>query len=64
MRKTDLSQLVVRADPTLMARIDRYAERLRTVEPGPAWTRSDAVRKLLALALETVEADKPKARKK
>ena len=54
-------QLVVRLPKSLLERVDGYAERLRSEQPGPAWRRSDVVRLLLARALDDT-AEKPKRR--
>lgn len=45
-------QIVVRVPSALVERIDAYAERLRTEQPGPAWRRSDVVRLLIARGLD------------
>jgi metal-responsive CopG/Arc/MetJ family transcriptional regulator len=45
-------QVYVRLDDTLLARIDRYAERLAAEQPGFKPTRSDAIRILLHKALD------------
>jgi hypothetical protein len=44
--------LFVRVDDTLMKKLDAYVKALRRDEPGPAWQRSDAVRRLLERALQ------------
>jgi hypothetical protein len=49
-KTTHGEQLVVRIPKELMDRVDAHA-RLRDDEPGPAWTRADAVRRLLELGL-------------
>lgn len=43
--------LFVRVDDALMKKLDAYVKTLRRDEPGPAWQRSDAVRRLLERAL-------------
>ena len=47
----------VRLDDDLLARIDRYNERLRARQPGLRPTRSDVIRVLLVTALDTVERE-------
>ena len=43
--------LFVRVNDSLIKRLDAYVKILRRDEPGPAWQRSDAVRRLLERAL-------------
>lgn len=57
-------QFVVRLTSELAERVDAYAERLRSEQPGPAWKRSDVVRLLLARALDAAEPAPAKAPKK
>jgi hypothetical protein len=45
-------QIYVRLDDDLLARIDRYVERLATRQPGLNPSRSDAIRILLHRGLE------------
>ena len=45
----------VRLDEALLARIDRYVERLAAEQPGFRPTRSDAIRILLHKALDAEE---------
>ena len=45
-------QLVVRLPAALVARVDRFAERLRAELPGTRFARSEAVRVLLTRALD------------
>ena len=45
----------VRLDEALLARIDRYIEKLSTDQPGLHPNRSDAIRILLHKALEAEE---------
>jgi metal-responsive CopG/Arc/MetJ family transcriptional regulator len=47
-----VKQIYVRLDDELLARIDRYVERLAAKEPGLKPSRSDAIRVLLYKALE------------
>lgn len=47
----------VRLDDVLLARIDRYAERLAAEQPGFRPTRSDAIRILLHKGLDAEELD-------
>lgn len=54
------AQIVVRLPSALVDRVDAYAERLRDEQPGPAWTRSDVVRLLVARGLESVEPKRGK----
>lgn len=51
-------QVVVRLSKELRKRLDTYAERLQRDEPGPSWSRSDVVRRLLAHALDADEGRK------
>ncbi len=51
-------QIVVRLPVDLADKIDAYAEKLRREQPGPKWSTSDVVRKVLAEALEGNEAPK------
>ena len=48
-------QTYVRLDDELLARIDRYAERLAAQQPGFRPTRSDAIRILLHKGLDAEE---------
>ena len=48
-------QVAFRLESTLIARIDRHAERLASSVPGLVFSRSDAVRALLSEALRMVE---------
>jgi metal-responsive CopG/Arc/MetJ family transcriptional regulator len=48
-------QIYVRLDDDLIAKIDRYAERLAARQPGLKPSRSDAIRILLHKGLETEE---------
>ena len=50
-------QIVVRLPADLADKIDAYAEKLLE-QPGPKWSTSDVVRKVLAEALEGNEAPK------
>jgi metal-responsive CopG/Arc/MetJ family transcriptional regulator len=50
-------QIYIRLDDGLLARIDRYAERLGATQPGLHPTRSDAIRVLLHRALDAAELD-------
>jgi hypothetical protein len=45
-------QVVVRLPGELADKISAYAEQLRREQPGPKWTTSDVVRKILSEALE------------
>ena len=62
-RETNDAQIVVRLPQALVDRIDAYAERLQEDEPGPAWRRSDVVRKLIAKAIDDVETSKKPRRR-
>jgi hypothetical protein len=58
MADEDLRKPVyVRLDDALIARIDRYAERLAAEQPGLKPTRSDTIRVLLHRALDAAEGD-------
>jgi hypothetical protein len=48
-------QVAFRLPMELLARVDRYAERLRAEVPWANANRADAVRALLARALDEVE---------
>ncbi len=50
--------LSIRFPRDLLARIDRYADRLRAEHPGLAISRGDAVRVLVSRALDAAEAQK------
>lgn len=51
-------QLVVRLPIELADKIEAYAEQLRREQPGPKWSTSDVVRKVLSEALEDVMTKK------
>lgn len=51
-------QLVVRLPAELADKIEAYAERLRRDQPGPKWSMSDVVRRLLTEALEDTKKTK------
>lgn len=51
------TQVAFRLDDELVERIDAYAKRLAVKTPGIEYSRADAVRALLARALDAVEAD-------
>jgi metal-responsive CopG/Arc/MetJ family transcriptional regulator len=55
MDETKDEQIVVRLPSSLLGRLDALAEELRRETPGPAWSRSDVVRMLLARALDEAE---------
>jgi hypothetical protein len=56
-------QVAFRLPAELIARIDRYAERLAASTPGIRYTRTDAVRSLLTRVLDEIEAgDKRKGK--
>jgi hypothetical protein len=59
---TNDAQMVVRLPQDLVDRVDAHAERLRSEQPGPKWTRADVVRLLLTRALDAAEPPK-KARR-
>lgn len=46
------SQLVVRLPAALVRRVDQFAERMRAELPGTRFARAEAVRVLLARALD------------
>jgi hypothetical protein len=56
LKKDTRRVLFVRVDDALMKRLDVYVKTLRRDEPGPAWQRSDAVRRLLDRALQVESA--------
>jgi hypothetical protein len=51
-------QLVVRMPRDLSDRLEAYAQKLRAEQPGPKWTMSDVIRKVLAEAMADVEPTK------
>jgi hypothetical protein len=51
-------QIVVRLPGELAERLEAYGAQLRDEQPGPKWTVSDVVRKLLAESLDEREAAK------
>ena len=51
------TQVAFRLEDELIERIDAYARRLAERTPGITYTRVDAARALLALALDVVEAE-------
>ncbi|HEX9048980.1 MAG TPA: hypothetical protein VF841_00440 [Anaeromyxobacter sp.] len=56
MRKRDAKrQQAFRLPESMIGRLDRYAERLRRERPGLEVSRADAVRLLLAAALDQEE---------
>lgn len=61
MNPKALVALNVKIDASLLERVDRHAERLtrQGAIPGLAFGRSDAVRNLLAVALEQAEKADP-----
>jgi hypothetical protein len=56
-RESQPKATYVRLDDALLARIDRYAERLAAEQPGFRPTRSDAIRILLHKGLDAEELD-------
>jgi predicted transcriptional regulator len=48
--------IAFRLPSELVKRLDKHAERLRREQPGPRWTRADALRILLSEALNREEA--------
>ena len=52
------SQLVVRLPSALVARVDRYAARMRRELPGVRFARAEAVRVLLTRALDQLAGTK------
>jgi predicted DNA-binding protein len=54
--KESTTQVAFRLPDSLIARLDRHAERLSKEHPGLEFTRVDAVRTLLTVALDEVEA--------
>jgi hypothetical protein len=51
-------QLVVRLPAELADKIEEYAEQLRREQPGPKWSMSDVLRRLLAEAFENAPIKK------
>jgi len=49
------TQVAFRLADRLIARVDRHAKRLGKTQPGVQFTRVDAVRDLLARALDEIE---------
>jgi hypothetical protein len=49
---TKEKQIVVRLPAELADKIETYADQLRREQPGPKWSTSDVVRKVLSEALE------------
>jgi hypothetical protein len=56
-------QLAIRLEEPLLARIDAYVERLKKERPGIDVNRTDAVRSLLTMALDQLEAPEKKRKK-
>ncbi|MEJ7598464.1 MAG: hypothetical protein WKG01_11185 [Kofleriaceae bacterium] len=50
-----MTQIAVRLSDRLIARIDRHAKRLAKDARGVQFTRTDAIRDLLMLALESID---------
>jgi len=57
MPATHTALIALRLKPTLLARVDAYAAHLRATEPGPRWTRSATIRRLVVIALDRVRPD-------
>ncbi|MDQ3341486.1 MAG: hypothetical protein M4D80_40545 [Myxococcota bacterium] len=49
------TQVAFRFAKRLLARVDRHAKRLGRQQPGITFSRADAVRDLLTMALDLVE---------
>ena len=58
MAKKD-TLIAVRLSAELVAEIDRAAELLETQEPGPSWSRSAAVRRLVIEGLKALQLPAP-----
>lgn len=56
-------QLAFRLPKTLIARLDKHAERLAKEHPGLEFTRTDVVKTLLTRALDDIEAGDKRSRK-
>jgi len=54
--KEPTTQVAFRLPDSLIARLDRHAQRLSKEHPGLEFTRVDAVRTLLTIALDEAEA--------
>jgi hypothetical protein len=57
-------QVAFRLPAKLVARLDQHVERMRRLSPGVAFTRADAVRSLLTVALTTAEEAEAVAKRK
>ena len=55
MARESTTQVAFRFSDRLLTRVDRHAKRLGKKHPGIEFTRADAVRDLLASALDVVE---------
>jgi hypothetical protein len=53
--KGETPAVAFRLPATLIERIDRHVRRLRLQHPGMAFSRTDALRELLSVALDVVE---------
>lgn len=62
-RMQKAKQVAFRFPEDLVERIDKHVERMRAAAPGVNLGRADAVRSLLTLALDQVEAAESKRRK-
>jgi hypothetical protein len=56
MGKEPTTQVAFRLPESLLGRLDRHAARLARLHPGLEFTRVDALRTLLATALDEAEA--------
>jgi hypothetical protein len=58
MAAAQQNQLIIKIDSDLMARIQRFAERLIAAQPpGIKLTRTDAIRVILHKGLDAVESE-------
>jgi hypothetical protein len=53
----------LRLTEEILERVETYAERMRKENPGVNYTRSDALRRLILVGLDVVEAEKPKGKR-
>jgi len=58
------AQVAFRFPEDLLARVDRHLERLKAAAPWSTPTRADAVRDLVARALDALEQEETKAPRK
>lgn len=54
MTTAQTALIALRIAPALLAKIDAYSAELEATEPGPRWTRSATIRRLVIIGLESV----------